>query len=109
MNKHYLRRMNHNIDARGKESEHNCHPFLYCKHMSIAVPHKSISGETALCTLCAMFPSGLPRGPIVLRILLETYLRSKPWSAQVTNKWFRCRLELHMIEWKGFVEENHKG
>jgi hypothetical protein len=39
-----------------------------------------------LCTLCAALPSSLLGGPIVLRVFLETYLRSEPGSAQeVTN------------------------
>jgi hypothetical protein len=67
-------------------------------------------GETVLCTLCIAFLSGLLGGPIVLRVLLETCLRSEPGSAQeVTNKWFCCQLELHRIEWSESVEEKHGG
>jgi hypothetical protein len=30
-----------------------------------------VSAETALCTMCAMYPSGLKEGPMVNRVLLE--------------------------------------
>jgi hypothetical protein len=36
-------------------------------------------------TFCATFPFGLLGGSIVLMVLLETYLRSEPGLAQVTN------------------------
>jgi len=36
--------------------------------------------------MCALFPFGLPWGTIVLKVLLETYLRSETGSPQVTNK-----------------------
>jgi hypothetical protein len=77
--------------------------------MGIVVPHKSISGKIALCIMCTTLPSSLPGGPIVLRVLLETYLRLEPGSTQVTNKWFHCRLELHGLSgwdlWKKSVED----
>jgi hypothetical protein len=57
------------------------HSFLDCKHLSIAVTHRTISGETAQYTLCVVFPSGLPRGPIVLEGFVGILFRSEPGSA----------------------------
>jgi hypothetical protein len=42
------------------------HSFPSCKHLSITATHKAILGETVQYTLCAMLPSGLLEGPIVL-------------------------------------------
>jgi hypothetical protein len=58
------------------------HSFIDCKHLGIAVTHRSILGEAALCALHTMFPSGLPRGPIVLEGFVGNLFIYEPGSAQ---------------------------
>jgi hypothetical protein len=40
-------------------------PSLTANALTIALPHKSILGETVVCTLCEALPYGLPGGLIV--------------------------------------------
>jgi hypothetical protein len=48
--------------------------------MSIAATHRDISGETVQYTLCAALPSGLPEGPIVLKVFCWEIIKSEPGS-----------------------------
>jgi len=56
--------------------------FLDYKHLSIKFTHKAISGEIVRCTVCTMFPSGLPGGMIVLDAFVGNLLRYELGSSQ---------------------------
>jgi hypothetical protein len=50
--------------------------------LSIVVTHRVISSDIVVCTLCATFPSGLPRGSIVLDGFVRNPLRYEPGSTK---------------------------
>jgi hypothetical protein len=58
------------------------HSLLECKHLSIAVTHRTISGETTQCIMSVVLPSGLPRGSIVLEGFVGNLFRDEPGSDQ---------------------------
>jgi hypothetical protein len=49
--------------------------------MIIVATHRFILGETMQYTLCVAFPSGLPKGPIVLEVFCWKLVKYEPGSS----------------------------